>query len=146
MKFNNKIVKKDVEVNVEQEFNDLAEAFKPDRQGVRDIINFLAKHDSPDYGLLNEWASEESDTPLKITEEYSFEFEQKEGGYEGGGEEYWVVIKLVKNGETHSYWKIPGWYQSYDGGELEWSDTYRVYPYTKLVTDWSTDPNVKNHV
>ena len=56
-------------------------------------------------------------------------------GGEGQGDEYWTVFKLTKDG-AESFWKIPGWYQSFQGGELEWSDVYQVESYERMVTDW----------
>lgn len=56
------------------------------------------------------------------------------GGGEGDGEEYFIVFALVINAEIQSYWKIPGWYQSYQGGELTVEDTFEVRPVQRTVT------------
>lgn len=66
---------------------------------------------------------------------WNFSLEERHGGREGAGEEHWVVF-YAKKGEEKRYFMVPGWYQSYNGSELEWSDLYEVEPYQKTVTDW----------
>jgi hypothetical protein len=60
----------------------------------------------------------------------------REGGYEGCGEEHYIILKLEKKGVLHSWWRVPGWYQSYNGSELEWENAHQVEPYEKTVTDY----------
>lgn len=71
-------------------------------------------------------------------EEVELEHVHTEGGGEGDGEEYWVVIKarLLKNPNEETLWKIPGFYQSYAGGELDIYDTYQVKPVEKTYIDY----------
>ena len=57
-------------------------------------------------------------------------------GGEGHGEDYWVVLKLTKEGVEDTFWKVPGWYQSYHGSELTWEDTFRVNQVEKVVKVW----------
>lgn len=62
---------------------------------------------------------------LNLVEEY---------GGEGQGEEYWVVFSLTE-GNLNRYFRKPGWYQSYDGGELD-GDLTEVNPVAKVITVW----------
>jgi len=58
------------------------------------------------------------------------------GGYEGSGEEHYLVYEASKGGVVDSYWKVPGWYQSYHGSETEWDNIHQVKPVEKMVIDW----------
>lgn len=60
------------------------------------------------------------------------------GGREGAGEEHWLVYKLENATQAYqeTYWKVPGWYQSYHGAELEWSNTFQVKPTEKVIIVW----------
>lgn len=67
--------------------------------------------------------------------------EEISGGYEGAGEEYWMILriteKLTDEKTNVTYWKIPGWYQSFHGSELEISDLFQVYPSEKVIRVWN---------
>lgn len=58
---------------------------------------------------------------------------ESEYGGEGQGDEYWVVVKITGHDGSVRFFKKPGWYQSYSGGELD-GDTYEVRPREKMVT------------
>ena len=60
----------------------------------------------------------------------------QEGGGEGEGEHWHCVFKVEKNGELVGHYYIPGYYQSYNGTEIEWDGIYEVEPYEKMVIDW----------
>jgi hypothetical protein len=66
----------------------------------------------------------------KITSEYTH------GGGEGDGSEHYTVLKVTQNDINDTFWMVPGYYQSYNGGELELDDIYQVEPYEKTVTDY----------
>lgn len=53
-------------------------------------------------------------------------------GGEGQGDDYWVVFKTV---ETGQFWRVDGWYASYDGGELD-GELYEVEPKEVTVTQY----------
>lgn len=55
-------------------------------------------------------------------------------GGQGQGDEYWLVIR-VENGGKSRWFKKPGYYQSYSGGELD-GNLYEVFPKQKTVTVW----------
>lgn len=57
------------------------------------------------------------------------------GGYEGAGEEYYIILN-INNGGKITYWKIPGYYQSYDGVTMEPEDLYQVKPVEKTYIIW----------
>lgn len=54
-------------------------------------------------------------------------------GGEGLGSDYYVIFKMLFNNEE-TFWKIPGWYQSFQGSELEVYNTFQVVPKEKTIT------------
>jgi hypothetical protein len=66
---------------------------------------------------------------------YKFAVENSHGGYEGAGEEYHIVISITKDDEK-SFWKIPGWYQSHYGSELEPENMFEVEEVEKVIKVW----------
>lgn len=56
------------------------------------------------------------------------------GGSEGSGETYYLIYRFYKEGAEDKFFKIPGWYQSYHGGELEWYGAREVSPKQKTIT------------
>jgi len=67
---------------------------------------------------------------------YKITLKERFGGYEGAGEEHHLVYEVSKSGVVDSYWKVPGWYQSYHGAEQEWETIHRVKPVEKMVIVW----------
>lgn len=59
-----------------------------------------------------------------------------EGGGEGDGEEYWFVFTLTKDFKDTKYFRLDGWYQSYNGSEVDWDDLYEAIPVEKTYTDY----------
>ena len=47
-----------------------------------------------------------------------------------------LVFKVTGPNDHVSYWKVPGWYDSYDGNTIEWDNTFEVTPVEKMVTVW----------
>lgn len=66
--------------------------------------------------------------------DYIISQEEQFGG-EGEGEDYWIVFKAQK-GEEVTYWKIPGWYSSSQGSEIEIDNTFEVEPREVMVRKW----------
>ena len=56
-----------------------------------------------------------------------------EGGREGGGEYYHMVIRVTENGDK-SLWMIPGYYMSHEGTTKEFSNVFAVAPVEKTIT------------
>lgn len=75
-------------------------------------------------------------------DKYVFSPEESFGG-EGQGDDYWVVFSVSEEGEPKKFYKIPGWYASHHGGELEVSNTFEVKAVQKTITVWeaSSDNN-----
>lgn len=77
---------------------------------------------------------------LKIDEfnvdDLTLKVEEVFGGSEGDGEEYYIVFSATSGAET-KYFKIPGWYQSYHGRELEINNTHEVVPAEKVIRVWN---------
>lgn len=67
-------------------------------------------------------------------EGHTFTREEQYGG-EGKGDEYWVVFSVSKDDEKRFY-KIPGWYSSGYGSELEPYNTFEVKPEQKTIIVW----------
>lgn len=67
------------------------------------------------------------------------DFEQVEshGGGEGSGEERWIVFSVVSEGQK-TFWKLPGWYQSYHGSEFNWDEIFEVKSAEKVITVWAS--------
>ena len=68
--------------------------------------------------------------------DWKISLKERFGGYEGSGEEHYLVYEVSQNGELHSYWKVPGWYQSYHGSETEWENIHQVKPVEKMIFVW----------
>lgn len=127
--------------NMSDEDNDkyLAE-WTPSRENLKELFDF--EIEDPDFDnqrievgvWLNESGGEEYGT-LKINETYSLSIVENFGG-EGQGDQYWFVFSVNKSGEPESYWKVPGWYQSYNGGEYELSNLYEVEGREVTVKRW----------
>lgn len=58
------------------------------------------------------------------------------GGGEGDGEDHYIILNVTKNGESPLYFKVPGYYTSYDGGRLDFEYTTEVKPVEKPVIFW----------
>jgi len=58
-----------------------------------------------------------------------------EGGGEGCGEDHWAVFSLTKDEEV-KYFRVPGYYQSYNGGELYWGEMFEAKPVEKTYIDY----------
>jgi hypothetical protein len=79
-----------------------------------------------------------------IRDEYSFEYEAHKFDYEeryGGmdmGSEYGIVFSVASLSDAKDvvYYKVPGWYQSHYGSELEWDGLFEVKQQKKTVTVW----------
>ena len=65
---------------------------------------------------------------------YTFKQEEQYGG-EGLGDEYWVVFSVSKD-EEKEFYKIPGWYSSGNGSELEPENTFKVKSEEKIINVW----------
>ncbi len=80
------------------------------------IFNDELEDDStPDWNFMNEWSWKDN-TFLDGIGHVSVE--QDHGGGEGDGEERWVVIR-VENSEGTRYFRIDGYYMSYDGSHFD---------------------------
>lgn len=69
-----------------------------------------------------------------VVDGYTFAFQEDFGG-EGQGDDYWVVFSVTKE-DYSEFYKVPGWYASHHGGELEVENTYAVQPVEKVITVW----------
>lgn len=67
--------------------------------------------------------------PLKVWAEAEY------GGADKGSK-YWVVLGVEENGVI-SFWKVPGWYSSYDGPELEPGNMFEVKEEEEVIKVWN---------
>ena len=109
----------------------------PDWQATTENIRHLLK----DLHTVTDGESESrysENTPLQVGSGWSVTLVECKGGGEGDGEEHWLVYKLENAAQAYSetYWKVPGWYQSYHGAELEWNNTFQVKAVEKVITVW----------
>lgn len=103
-----------------------SEFWDSDEEGTTKIVNF-DEFDLTDDTKPSEIYDLGNNCTVNCVESY--------GGCEGSGEEYWIVVK-IKHNSIETYWKVPGWYQSYEGSELEWNNAYQVEQYEKTVLAW----------
>jgi hypothetical protein len=69
--------------------------------------------------------------------EYNIIYEVNYHGARPRGFLSYLMVKYDSDFKNvHSYWKVPGWYNSYHGGKLEWENIHRVKPVEKMVIDW----------
>ncbi len=95
------------------------------RDRIYKIIEKIGIYDLQEY----------SDRRPLIADGATITFEESEGGSEGSGEEWWMVLKVVdETGE--SFWEIPGAYYSNYGIEAEKSNIYQVKSVPKTIQVW----------
>ena len=136
MNFGKKVETKTVEVEVQSLYEELVKNFSPTTEKVRELFQFLENNQNDEFYNFYNWIIEESENVITVGE-YSLKLEEVEGGHEGGGEDHWAVVSIYKGEEKATYWRIPGYYQSYAGGELEFLNTYQVFPYEEMARFWS---------
>jgi hypothetical protein len=76
------------------------------------------------------------DETLEFGDGWKIENHYRHGGGEGDGSEHYVVLKVTQNDINETFWMVPGYYESYNGSELELDSLYQVEPYEKTVTDY----------
>jgi len=76
------------------------------------------------------------DVELKFGDGWKIENQYRHGGSEGDGSEHYVVLKVTQNDINETFWMVPGYYESYNGSELELDCIHQVEPYEKTVTDY----------
>jgi len=83
-----------------------------------------------DGDIFQECAQNSENDIYRLMEEESF------GGYEGDGEDTWVIYCLInKKSDEKIYFKIHGWYNSWDG--TEWNDEITiVQPKEVIKIEW----------
>lgn len=123
---------------------DILENFNP--KNIGEVIDFLGNKENCEKYLKNlterqkKWGIDEYSfydvqDPIQFGD-WLVQVVDQQGDGEGQGEHWHCVFKVEKNGELVGHYYIPGWYQSHNGTEIEWSDIYEVEPYEKVVIDW----------
>lgn len=105
---------------------------------LKEIIEVLREEDAEEFKHLDFLREEDSFEARG----FQFKHEETQGGGEGDGEEHWIVFSVSKD-EEKTFWKIPGWYQSHYGGELEVDRTFEVEAAEKVITVWQAKKKVK---
>lgn len=101
----------------------------------RDFVELLNGCDEY-YDMYREYVNDAwtGNNPLRIAD-FTVKIEEQFGG-EGQGDTYWVVFSLERDGEK-KYFKLDGWYASYNGHEFEdFYDFYEVKQVEKVVKVW----------
>lgn len=75
-------------------------------------------------------------TPLEFGDGWVIKCFYKHGGGEGDGSDHYVVLSVTQNDINETFWLIPGYYESYNGRELELDDIHQVEPYERTITDF----------
>lgn len=73
-----------------------------------------------------------SDYEDEVPGDWRFSTVKVHGGNEGGGEEFWMVFRVVTL-DTKVLLRVDGWYASFNGGELD-GDIYEVKPVEYVAT------------
>jgi len=76
------------------------------------------------------------DETLEFGDGWKIENNYRHGGGEGDGSEHYVVLKVTQNDINETFWMVPGYYESYNGSELELHSLYQVEPYERTVIDY----------
>jgi hypothetical protein len=113
---------------------------------IEQIINALDNIQDDAYYLeyKTKTPTKYSETGLSVFREenyfvldgHLFSFVEQYGG-EGMGDEYWIVFSVEFDGEKKFY-KIPGWYQSHHGSEMDTSSTHEVHKVEKTIMVWES--------
>lgn len=83
----------------------------------------------------SEYKGKKVDNRPKDDDGLIVEYYNSKGGYEGSGEEYYIILKVTL-GKEESLWKIPGSYYSHDGVYIELGNIHQVEEYEKVVKDY----------
>lgn len=116
------------------------ERWTPSRESLKELFGVSFK--DPEFEgyecefgeALSERSCEDGES-IKINDIYSLTIADSFGG-EGQGDQYWFVFSVDKDGVAESFWKVPGWYQSYNGGEYEFNGVHEVESREVVVTKW----------
>jgi hypothetical protein len=113
------------------------EAFDHSERSVKLFIKLL-ENNHEDFGIKR--AIERDDLRYNSgvywkLNEWTFGVVECRGGSEGDGEEHFLILTLIGDGNK-TFWKIPGYYSSYEGGELEWDSIHKVEPFERNITDY----------
>jgi hypothetical protein len=116
----------------EDEVKQLGEDFTPSR------INLIKIRDKIDSGLMGTdiYSFEEYEGTFVKIGNWEIILHERFGGSSGDGEEHYLIYEVRYSGQPHSFWKVPGYYSSYEGSELEWDNVYQVQPVTKTIIAW----------
>lgn len=92
---------------------------------------YEATNDDKDYGNVWESFKWEYTTSLEVPSFGTVVYENSYGG-EGCGDDYWVVVKL-----NDRYFRVSGYYDSWNGGELD-GELEEVIPKEVKKIEWET--------
>jgi hypothetical protein len=114
-----------------------ASSFQPSRESLAKLKVMVENEELKVLKDGSEWAEFGYDEGSYVEiGDWKVTLKERFGGYEGLGEEHYLVYEVSQNGALHSYWKVPGWYQSYNGAETEWENIHQVKPVEKMIIVW----------
>lgn len=97
-----------------------------DRETTLDYIDWNAAQGLFSWGKYEDKAIKHNGIAVSLAEQH---------GGEGQGDEYWIVFNAVSDGQEQ-YFRIDGWYSSYNGSEFEDDDLFEVAPVERTYISW----------
>lgn len=95
-----------------------------------------SKNKEVEEGSDEGYTALDNDNATFTVDGYKFTTVDHFGG-SGKGDDYWVVFSIEKEGEETQFWKIPGWYTSGEGSELNYTEIFRVKPEQVTRTEYN---------
>lgn len=117
-----KLEKKIEELKIQKEKVEM-DSWTPSTENIYQLYRDGELGDVDDEGNSMEWNG------------WKIECVERFGGYEGSGEEHYIILKFIKDFRD-SHWKVPGYYASYNGAELEWDSAFQVTAKERTIIVW----------
>lgn len=126
-------------IKAEQEAETKFVNWEPTAANLIEVFNMADKKENLKYFKNLKYETSIYDvyyTPIEFGDGWSIKCQYKHGGGEGDGSEHYIVLSVTRNDANQTFWLVPGYYQSYNGAELELESIHQVEPYEKTVTDY----------
>lgn len=132
-------IKRQEKLKVELEVKDKFKDWHPSVGNMIEVIKMSSNSDNLHYFnnlkyRVGEYGIDYN--PLEFGDGWTIKCFYRHGGGEGDGSEHYVVLSVTQNDINETFWMIPGYYQSYNGRELELDDIHQVEPYERTITDF----------
>lgn len=101
------------------------------RNNILDALKKVIEDRKKEYGYSDVRTLFESISEVK-TDDFSLHY--VEMGWDEDAA--WMILMLKENNDEYSFWKIPGWHNSYDGYIFELENIYKTEKKQKIITYW----------